>query len=94
MQEMWDQSWVWKIPREGTGNPLQYSCLENPMYRGAWRHSLRGRKRQTEPSTHSTQEPQGDGRPIINTMHATGVSTAFPKVHIRWDFMEMGAPYV
>ena len=22
--------------REGTGNPLQYSCLENPMDRGAW----------------------------------------------------------
>ena len=24
-------------PREGNGNPLQYSCLENPMDRGAWR---------------------------------------------------------
>ena len=23
-------------PREGTGNPLQYSCLENPMDGGAW----------------------------------------------------------
>ena len=22
---------------EGTGNPLQYSCLENPMDRGVWR---------------------------------------------------------
>ena len=22
--------------REGDGNPLQYSCLENPMYGGAW----------------------------------------------------------
>ena len=22
---------------EGNGNPLQYSCLENPMERGAWR---------------------------------------------------------
>ena len=21
---------------EGNGNPLQYSCLKNPMYRGAW----------------------------------------------------------
>ena len=21
---------------EGNGNPLQYSCLENPRYRGAW----------------------------------------------------------
>ena len=28
--------WVWKIPRVGNGNPLQYSCLENPVDRGAW----------------------------------------------------------
>ena len=24
------------LPREGYGNPLQYSCLENPMDGGAW----------------------------------------------------------
>ena len=23
-------------PGEGNGNPLQYSCLENPMDRGDW----------------------------------------------------------
>ena len=26
----------------GNGNPLQYSCLENPMDRGAWRATVRG----------------------------------------------------
>ena len=25
-----------RSPREGNGNPLQYSCWENPMDRGAW----------------------------------------------------------
>ena len=25
-----------RSPREGNSNPLQYSCLENPMDRGAW----------------------------------------------------------
>ena len=25
-----------RSPGEGKGNPLQYSCLENPMDRGAW----------------------------------------------------------
>ena len=25
-----------KSPGEGNGNPLQYSCLENPMDRGVW----------------------------------------------------------
>ena len=28
-------TWVGKIPGEGNGNPLQYSCLENPMDGGA-----------------------------------------------------------
>ena len=26
-----------RSPGEGNGNPLQYSCLGNPMDRGAWR---------------------------------------------------------
>ena len=26
-----------RSPRDGNGNPLQYSCLENPTGRGAWR---------------------------------------------------------
>ena len=27
---------------EGNGNPLQYSCLEDPMERGAWRATVHG----------------------------------------------------
>ena len=38
MQETWVQSLrSVRCPREGNGNPLQCSCLENPMDRGAWR---------------------------------------------------------
>ena len=29
-------------PGGGNGNPLQYSCLENPMYRGAWWPTVHG----------------------------------------------------
>ena len=29
-------SWVGTSPGEGNDNPLQYSCLENSMDRGAW----------------------------------------------------------
>ena len=29
-------------PREGNGNPLQSSCLENHMNRGAWQASVHG----------------------------------------------------
>ena len=34
-----------RSPGEGNGNPLQYSCLENPMDRGAWEATVRGRGR-------------------------------------------------
>ena len=30
-----------RSPGGGHGNPLQYSCLENPMYRGAWQATVR-----------------------------------------------------
>ena len=29
-----------RSPGEGNGNPLQYSCLENPKDRGAWRATV------------------------------------------------------
>ena len=31
-----------RSPGEGNGNPLQYSCLENPMERGAWQATVHG----------------------------------------------------
>ena len=41
-------------PREGNGNPLQYSCLENPMDRGTWWATVHGFvKSQTQLNTHA-----------------------------------------
>ena len=31
-----------RSPEEGNGNSLQYSCLENPMDRGAWQSTVHG----------------------------------------------------
>ena len=31
-----------RSPGEGNGDPLQYSCLGNPMDRGAWRATVHG----------------------------------------------------
>ena len=31
-----------RSPEGGNGNPLQYSCLENPMDRGAWWATVHG----------------------------------------------------
>ena len=37
-----------KSPREGNGNPLQYSCLENSMDGGAWCSMVHGVTKQLE----------------------------------------------
>ena len=43
-----------RSPGEGNGNPPQYSCLENPMDRGAWGATVPGvTKRRTRLSTHA-----------------------------------------
>ena len=47
-----DEGWILesgRSPGEGNGNPLQYSCLRNPMNRGAWRVAK-------EPDTSSLSE--------------------------------------
>ena len=41
------KTWFWILdqedpPGEGNGNPLQYSCLESSMDRGAWRAAVHG----------------------------------------------------
>ena len=58
-----------KSPGEGNGNPLQYSCLDNPMDRGAWLATLHGGHKESartestsHPCTQTTREAQ------VNTM--------------------------
>ena len=46
MPATWETQ-VWSLsredpPGEGNNNPLQYSCLENPTARGAWRATVHG----------------------------------------------------
>ena len=42
VQKTWVQSELGRCPGEGNGNPLQYSCLENSMDRGAWQATAHG----------------------------------------------------
>ena len=37
-----------RSPGEGNGNALQYSCLENPMDRGAWQATVHGITRELD----------------------------------------------
>ena len=42
--DQWHEIWVklGPCPGEGNGNPLHYSCLENPLDRGAWWAAVHG----------------------------------------------------
>ena len=46
-----------RFPGGGPGNPLQYSCLENPMDRGVWQVAVHGVAKSLTPlkwlSTHA-----------------------------------------
>ena len=37
-----------RFPGKGNGYPLQYSCLENPMDRGAWRATVHGGHKESD----------------------------------------------
>ena len=68
-----------RFPGEGIGNPLQYSCLENPMDRGAWRAIVhRVTKSRTwlkwrRTHTHPIQSTESNMHPISEAwMNKTG----------------------
>ena len=52
----WIRGWG-RSPREGNGNPLQDSCLENPIGRGAWWATVHGIAKESDTTEHSTAAP-------------------------------------
>ena len=50
--------WIRKIPGGGHSNPLQYSCLETPMDRGAWQAPQGSKQlKTTEATAHMHAHP-------------------------------------
>ena len=47
-----------RSPGGGQGHPLQYSCLENPMDRGAWRAAVLGVTKELDTTEHGTNYVQ------------------------------------
>ena len=73
------------LERAGNGNPLQYSCLENSMDRGAWRASVYGvTKSHTLLSNHHslTHSPER----VVSVMH-WGEKPKGSELRSRWVLM-------
>ena len=47
----------------GHGNPLQYSCLENPMNRGAWQAKVYGVSKESDMTERTCTEPGFEANP-------------------------------
>ena len=63
MQEMQAQSLGWEDPPGGgNGNPLQYSCLGNPMDRGALKATVHGVTEESDTTKQLTITAAGEGR--------------------------------
>ena len=55
---------------EGNGNPLQCSCLENPMDKGTWQATVHEvTKESTRLSSSTTTKRQGTGRDFCAQWH-------------------------
>ena len=52
---LWVYPRLGRSPGEGHGNPLQYSCLENPMDRGAWRATVHRGHKESDTTEQLTQ---------------------------------------
>ena len=56
-----------RSPGEGNGNPLQYSCLENSMDRGAWWATVHGSVKGSSKSKDltTTKNSEGSAEPLM-----------------------------
>ena len=58
--------WAGRSPAEGNGNPLQYSCLENPINRGAWWAALHGACKGSDTSERVDMHTQAPSLPGVS----------------------------
>ena len=54
----------------GHSNPLQYSCLENPMDRGAWRAVVHGVTKQVDTTEYTHGTVQSRDQPSLVDIHS------------------------
>ena len=83
MQEMQVRSLGQEDPLDkGNGNPLQYSCLENPMDRGAWWVIVHGVAKESDMNeqlnTNKMKSPQSCHGLMVGDVHALPLDWAWP----------------
>ena len=75
-----------RSPGRGNSNPLQYSCLENPMDRGAWRATAHGvTKSQTRLSTHATLPVRTSPVPGLPFCSGSGLQPSLSGPALLWQ---------
>ena len=57
-----------RFPGEGNGSPLQYSCLQNLMDRGAWRSTVHGVTKSQMPLKRLSTDTKIDGEYLFSLL--------------------------
>ena len=79
-----------RSPGEGNGNPLQYSCLENPMDRGAWQVIVHGVAKSQTWLSNWTTIPCLDSQASPGQIHATSARVSLAEANPVTEPLWMG----
>ena len=78
-----------RSPREGNGNPLQYSCLENPMDREAWQATVHGGHKESD-----TTERLSLSHSQLPSKCCWAVWNSLPFLHLQISFTLQDSAYI
>ena len=79
-----------RSPGEGNSNPLQYSCLENPMDRGAWKATVHGGHKELDTTERLTYNHLLNVNPNHNEISShTSQNNYCQKENKRWMLVRM-----
>ena len=74
---------------EGNGNPLQYSCLGNPMDRGAWRATIHGVAKESDTTQRLNNSPPGITLELLGPCSKGRYLQELRSSHSeRWNFLK------